>query len=127
MPFRRRSAKSKIARAAAAVEPLESRRLLTAIVNGVFTGTNTQFDGSTIFEYRQPSGEAVRISAVGNITAEFIGAHVYGTLTDILPGYPLTDAEITAPPTSRLVVGDLVPVTATTSPVWLFSIYVAQA
>src|SRR5689334_8694158 len=121
MPFRRRSAKSKIARAAAC-EPLETRRLLTALVNGVFTDTNSPFEGGTVYEYRQPSGESIRISVVGNITAEFIGAHVYGTLTTALPGYPLTDAEITPPPNSRLVVGDLVPATVTSSPVWLFSI-----
>lgn len=96
MLFRRRSAdarsldvqavqaRRKLARAAvSAIEPLEKRQLLTALVNGKFTDT-----GTNVYEYRQGSGQAVRISVSGNITAEFIGGYVTGntvTATDLVP------------------------------------------
>src|SRR5689334_2436535 len=59
------------------VEELEARRLLTTAIGGVFG----QFDstghfissGSNTFEYRQRSGEVVRIALSGDIDVEFIG------------------------------------------------------
>src|SRR4051812_27567054 len=75
--FRRRHPKSEIVRSAVqtTVEALERRTLFTSLINGVFSGTGTVFDGTTVFEYRQANGNAaVRISVTGNITAEFIGA-----------------------------------------------------
>ncbi len=66
MPFRRRSKDNSKAHAAidrACIETLESRCLLTAVINGLFQGTGTPFDGGTIFEYAQPNGDdPVRIS-----------------------------------------------------------------
>ncbi len=112
MPFRRHSAKSmKRSRACqAACEPLERRQMLTALVNGTFQGTGTQWDGRTYFEYMQANGNAlVRISVRGNITAEFIG----GRWDPSLPNQVRTT--------------DLIPATATTSDVFLFSIYVVKA
>lgn len=130
MPFRRRSAKlnNRISRAVkVACEPLEQRQLLTALVNGVFTGTNSIFEGQSFFEYRQPNGNAtIRISVTGNITAEFIGAHSYGSVTTPTAENPVVDADLPQTP-SRVVLSDLVPRTTATSSVWLFSIYVVQA
>lgn len=130
MPFRRRSAKlnNRITRAVqVACEPLEQRQLLTALVNGVFTGTNSIFEGQSFFEYRQPNGNAtIRISVTGNITAEFIGAHSYGSVTTPTAENPVVDADLQQTP-SRVVLSDLVPRTTATSSVWLFSIYVVQA
>lgn len=77
MPFRRRSVKNNPLRRAAglACEPLESRMMLTAVVNGLFQGTGSIYDGTSVFEYRQANGNAnIRISVYGNLTAEFIGA-----------------------------------------------------
>jgi hypothetical protein len=116
MLFRRRAAKKstavkaaqKIARAVCAVcEPLEERQLLTALINGKFQGTGTQFDGTPVFEYRQANGNAViRISVAGNITAEFIG---YDNTTGQLVDLQAANA------------------TVTTSNVFLFSIYVVKS
>jgi hypothetical protein len=116
MPFRRRSVQTAktVRTLQAAIEPLEKRQLLTALVNGVFQGTGTAFDGTSIFEFRQGTnvGTTYRISVVGNITAEFIGG-VTGvgntpvTLTDLVPAGTPTNTD----PRS----------------VYLFSIYVVQA
>lgn len=118
MLFPRRSKKSnKASRAiAAACEPLESRQLLTAVVNGVFSGTNTQFDGLPFFEYRQGNGDAaIRISVTGNITAEFIGARAPVGVDEILAN----DDDV--------VLAELVPVNVATSDIFLFSIYVTKS
>src|SRR3974377_2011706 len=77
MPLRRRSVKTKtkLSRAVATCETLESRKLLTSVINGVFSGTNTAFDGLSYFEYKQANGNAtIRISVFGSISAEFVGA-----------------------------------------------------
>lgn len=111
MLFRRRhsAAQKKLSRAARAgayatsarsfnVEPLEKRQLLTALINGTFD------NGSTIFQWEQPNGDAdIRISVTGNMTIEFIGA-VYDPTQP--SGVRLTD----------LADG-----------VWLFSIYIVAA
>jgi hypothetical protein len=73
---RRRRWPDPILCAAALVEPLEQRTLLTALVNGVFTNTNTIYDGQRYFEFIQADGSFARISVRGNVTAEFIGGAV---------------------------------------------------
>ena len=99
---------SRAAAACAACETLESRQLLTAIINGLFQGSGTIYDGGTVFEYLQADNTIVRISVFGNVTAEFIGARTPDASFDV-------------------ITRDLVPATDTGDGVDLFSIYVAQA
>ncbi|HMB96833.1 MAG TPA: hypothetical protein VKK61_12395, partial [Tepidisphaeraceae bacterium] len=112
MPLSRRIAKQ-LARSKrairAACEELEPRQLLTALINGKFQGTGTQFDGGSVFEYLQAtSNTTIRISVAGNITAEFIGYdNTTNSLTDLIPS----------------TAGS----TVTTSTVFLFSIYVVKS
>jgi hypothetical protein len=118
MPFRRRSVKSaKTVRALSqAIEPLEKRTMLTALVNGTFQGTGTAFDGTSIFEFRQGfTNTTVRISVVGNITAEFIGGFVDAANPSVNP-ITLTDLVVAGTPTNTDPRG-----------VFLFSIYVVKA
>jgi hypothetical protein len=88
MPFRRRSVQTAktVRTLQAAIERLESRQLLTAVVNGIFQDT-----GTNEFSYRQgdqTNVQQIRISVTGNITAEFIGGIPGGvggaTLTDLV-------------------------------------------
>lgn len=77
MPSRKsRKSLQSTSRTRAFFEPLENRTLMTAIVNGLFTGTNSSFDGLPYFEFRQADGTYARISVEGNLTAEFIGARM---------------------------------------------------
>src|SRR5262245_18593713 len=87
----------------ACFETLEKRTLLTAMVNGIFTAT-----GSNVLEYKQADGSSVRISVLGNVTAEFIFARV-------------PDASF------QTILRDPVPAGSNDDGVDLFSIYVVKS